>query len=100
MNTEEIFHNLEQRKISSTEAARLLNVSLPHLSRTLAASNFKKIPATVAATRAKNSEAYKDRQTQRTHLAQQVKSKQLKIAEAAKLAGCSIRTLFRYVKNA
>lgn len=91
-----MLQRLYDRKITNAQAADALGVSETHLSRTVAAIQGK-VPGVNAAVRAAATKLHHARRTTRTELAKKVLADQLTIAQAAKRAKVSERTMFRYV---
>lgn len=93
-----LLEQLHTRKITNKEAAEQLGVSESYLSRTVAAIQDK-VPGQTVLERKANSELATIRRQYRTKLAKDVLRKRTTIAEAADAAGCSERTMFRYVER-
>lgn len=91
-----LLDQLHTRKITNKEAAEQLGVSESYLSRTVAAFQDK-VPGPTVLERKANSELARIRRQYRTKLAKDVIRNRTTIAEAANAAGCSERTMFRYV---
>jgi AraC-like DNA-binding protein len=94
--TKRTLAQLQARKITNAQAAEQLGVSETYLSRTVAALQDK-VPGTSMQKRSAAAKLYKTRQEQRDILAKRVNKGKLTIAAAAEQAGCSERTMFRYV---
>lgn len=84
--------DLTNRLITNREVATILNVTESHLSRTLKDLGIKKIPA--ENTRLNQKILNKTRREHRQKLAQTLTPER-----AAKLANCTVRTIYRYKKN-
>ena len=95
--TPEILQNLTDRKIRKKDLAEQFQVTATHLSRTLTANNFKRLPAPAYASRKAAALLYRARGDNRLVIAQKVDNKTLDIETACKLAVCSERTMRRYL---
>lgn len=95
-----MLERLRTRKITNAEAAEKLGVSETYLSRTVAAMQAKVPGETVAARKAAHG-LYVTRRQTREMLAKKVLAKRapITLAEAAKQANCSERTMMRYVAS-
>lgn len=96
--TKDILEKLRTRRMTNAEAAILFNVGANYMSRTVAAMQ-KKNPGKIVAKRAATSEKSKARQDKRRGLAIEAKAGTKSWANAARLAGCSVRTLYRYLEK-
>lgn len=96
--TQTMLKQLRTRKLTNAEAAEQLGVSETYLSRTVAAIQEKEPGKTTAARNASHKLYVTRRQTRET-LAKKVLAKRqpITLAEAAKQANCSQRTMMRYV---
>ena len=94
--TPAILNRLHKRKITNAEAATLLHVSETHLSRTVAAIQGK-VPGITAPQREAAAKLTKVRKEVRCVLAKKVLKNRITLADAAVQAGCSERTMSRYV---
>lgn len=95
--TPEVIKELKARKLKQTDLAKTLNVSQTHLSRTLATLNYKRTPSPEVIVRKQASTIYQARSENRQVIAQKVSDKTLDIKTAQEVAGCSERTLRRYI---
>ena len=93
-----ILKQLQTRKITNREAADQLGVSETYLSRTVAAIQTKE-PGKSVELRKANAELAKIRKTFRIKLAKEVLKGRKLHDDAATEAGCSVRTIFRYVER-
>lgn len=93
-----LLEQLHTRKITNKQAAEQLGVSESYLSRTVAAIQDK-VPGQTVLERKANSELATIRRQYRTKLAKDVIRKRTTVAAAADAAGCSERTMFRYVER-
>lgn len=93
-----LLEQLRTRKITNKQAAEQLGVSESYLSRTVAALQEKE-PGQSVIERKANSELAKTRRQFRTKLAKEVLRKRKSCEQAASEAGCSVRTMFRYVEK-
>lgn len=95
--TSDIIDKLQSRSVKHRDIAEELKVSPTHLSRTLAEKNYKRTPSPLVIQRKNTSLLYQTRAESREALAKRVIDKLLDLKEAQELAGCSERTLRRYV---
>ena len=86
------------RKLTNSQAAEKLQVSESYLSRTVAALQTK-VPGQTVLQRKANADLTRTRRHFRTKLAKEVIRGRKTMAQAAKEAGCSLRTMFRYVEK-
>lgn len=84
--------DLTNRLITNREVATILNVTESHLSRTLKDLGVNKVPA--ENTRLNQKILNKTRKEHRQRLADTMTPER-----AAKLANCTVRTIYRYKKN-
>lgn len=85
-----------KRRISRTEAARLLgDVSERQVNRWLAQVELERVPSPTLTARA----IAHNKRVAREQAAKLVKKGQLDIERAAKRAGCSVRTIYRYLEK-
>jgi hypothetical protein len=94
--TPEMLMQLQLRKITNREAAEKLGVCETYLSRVVSDMQ-KKIPGETAIARKAAQKIYKTRMEVRNAQAKLVVKGRLSIEKAAAEAGCSERTMFRYV---
>jgi len=93
--TPRILKDLETRKRSNKEVAEELGVSETYLSRMVAARQAKE-PGMTPLLREAASKIYKARKQTREMLAKKVNKGHITLELAAKEAGCSVRTMYRY----
>lgn len=96
--TPTLLKQLQQRKVTNSEAADKLGVSHTYLSRVVSALQ-KKEPGKTIAHRKAASEIYGTRRQFREKLAKAVLAGRKTTPEAAAEAQCSERTMFRYVAS-
>jgi transposase-like protein len=85
------------RKTSLKELAQAHGVNPNYLCHYLSKHGFKRPPAPEHATRKENSKNRASRTEELVAIAAKVKAKKLTISKAAAAAGCSTRTISRYV---
>ena len=95
--TPALLKSLSDRSLRKKDLAEQLGVTATHLSRTLTAANFKRVPAPDYAIRKAAALLYRARGDNRLVIAQKVADKLLSIETACKLAVCSERTMRRYL---
>ena len=95
--TPAMLKKLTNRSVRKKDLAEELGVTATHLSRTLTASNFKRVPAPDYARRKAAALLYRARGDNRLVIAQKVAAKTLDIETACTLAQCSERTMRRYL---
>ena len=95
--TPEILQKLTNREVRKKDLAEQFQVTATHLSRTLTANNFKRLPAPAYAGRKAAALLYRARGDNRLVIAQKVDDRTLDIETACKLAMCSERTMRRYL---
>lgn len=93
-----LLEKLRTRKLTNAQAAEKLQVSESYLSRTVAALQTK-VPGPTVQVRKANSDLTKTRRNFRVTLAKQVLNGRKSVTLAAKEAGCSVRTMFRYIER-
>jgi len=91
-----LLEQLRVRKITNREAAEKLGVSEGYLCRVVSTLQSKE-PSVAAQERKAASDLAKTRRQLREQLAKKVLRNQMTLEKAAKEAGCSLRTMHRYV---
>lgn len=91
VRVQEYLPQLKSREMTNREAAELLGVNEQHLSRTLTELNFVKDPAQ---DRKAQTELNRQRKKFREHVANTMTPE-----DAAKAAGVSVRTIYRYIRK-
>ena len=94
--TKAMLNDLYERKVTNRVAADIMGVSETHLSRVVASIQGK-TPGVTTQVRQAARKITKTRIEVRRQLAKKVNKGRMTIAEAAKQADCSERTIFRYV---
>lgn len=84
---------IRSRELTNRSVARLLNASETHICRLLKQLKVKRDPAPARARDAAHRALIAARQELRTELAN---DPDISLAEAARRAGCSVRTIYRY----
>lgn len=93
-----ILEALRLRQTSSRAVAKLYEVSESYLCRTLAELNLERIPAPTMEQRKASRVLTAARTYHRTQLAKEVKAGRKTVVTAAREAGCSVRTIHRYME--
>lgn len=93
-----LLKQLAARKITNAQAAEQLGVSETYLSR-IVASMQDKVPGETVIKRKANAALAKTRRDFRVKLAKEVLRNRKTYEDAASEAGCSVRTMFRYVEK-
>lgn len=93
----EILGKLINRTLTNKDLAAQLGYSTVYVSQTLKAMGLKKIKGEVADKRNKRSRLKQCRTEYRLEVARDVISKRITIEQAAKIAKCTERTIYRYV---
>jgi AraC-like DNA-binding protein len=96
--SKKLLDDLQKRKITNAQAAEKLGVSESYLSRTVAALQTK-VPGETVQQRKANADLTRTRRQFRTKLAKEVIRGRKTVQAAATEAGCSVRTMFRYVER-
>ncbi|WP_454735379.1 hypothetical protein [Cupriavidus necator] len=96
----ELLDMLRQRQVTNRQVAAQAGVSEEHLARVLTKMGVRKVRGEVVARRAEVRTLAEERQKHRQDLAKSVLAGKRTIEDAAALAGCSERTLYRYIQKA
>jgi len=94
--TKRVLERLRTRKVTNKEVAREMGVSESYLSRIVAGMQTKE-PGQTVIERNANAQLAKTRRHFRTKLAKEVIRNRKTCTDAAAEAGCSERTMFRYI---
>lgn len=94
-----VLGRLLSRDLTNKELAKDLGYSVVYVSQVLKEMGLKKVKGQVADKRKKRSVLKQTRSEYRTEVARDVLNKRITIDTGAKIAKCSERTLYRYIKK-